>query len=74
MGVERGESRGVMKVVGELEELGKRVVVVEEEEEMMGGGDYMMEMGGKGGGVGGEVVYEGEMKELDKGRERYRVK
>ena len=50
----------------ELQSLGNTVIVVEHDEEIMRAADYIIDIGPDAGRLGGEVVFAGSSKELDK--------
>ena len=58
----------------QLQQLGNTVVVVEHDEEIIRAADYIIDIGPKAGRLGGQVVYEGDMKDLQKGSDSYTVK
>ena len=49
-------------------------MVVEHDEEIICAADYIIDIGPKAGRLGGQVVYEGDMKDLQKGSDSYTVK
>ena len=57
----------LIHVLCELQKLGNTVVVVEHDEEIIRAADYIIDIGPDAGRLGGEVVYEGDMKNLTKG-------
>ena len=57
----------------ELQGLGNTVVVVEHDEEIIRAADYIIDIGPNAGRLGGEVVYQGDMKDLKKGSNSYTV-
>ena len=64
----------LIKVLRQLQQLGNTVVVVEHDEEIIRAADYIIDIGPKAGRLGGQVVYEGDMKDLQKGSDSYTVK
>lgn len=64
----------LIKVLGELKEIGNTVVVVEHDEEIIRAADYIIDIGPKAGRLGGEVVYQGDIKGLQKHTESYTVR
>ena len=50
------------------------MVVVEHDEEIIRAADYIIDIGPKAGRLGGEVVYQGDMKDLQKGSNSYTVR
>lgn len=70
-------SRDTDKLIGvlrQLQQLGNTVVVVEHDEEIIRAADYIIDIGPKAGRLGGEVVYQGDMKDLKKGSNSYTVR
>ena len=64
----------LIKVLRQLKELGNTVVVVEHDEEIMRAADYIIDIGPKAGRLGGEVVYQGDINNLEKNSNSYTVK
>jgi len=64
----------LIKVLGDLQELGNTVVVVEHDEEIIRAADYIIDIGPKAGRLGGQVVYQGELSGLEKNTESYTVR
>lgn len=56
----------LIRVLRQLQELGNTVVVVEHDEEIIRAADYIIDIGPNAGRLGGEVVYQGDMKDLKK--------
>ena len=74
IGLHSRDTDRLIKVLRQLQELGNTVVVVEHDEEIIRAADYIIDIGPKAGRLGGEVVYEGDMKDLQHGSESYTVK
>lgn len=64
----------LIKVLGELKDIGNTVVVVEHDEEIIRAADYIIDMGPKAGRLGGEVVYQGDIAGLEKHTNSYTVR
>lgn len=64
----------LIKVLRELKEIGNTVVVVEHDEEIIRAADYIIDIGPNAGRLGGEVVYQGDVKGLQKHTESYTVR
>lgn len=64
----------LIKVLRELNEIGNTVVVVEHDEEIIRAADYIIDIGPKAGRLGGEVVYQGDVANLEKESNSYTVK
>lgn len=66
IGLHSRDTERLIKVLRQLQELGNTVVVVEHDEEIIRAADYIIDIGPKAGRLGGEIVYQGDMKELEK--------
>lgn len=64
----------LLKVLRDLTDLGNTVVVVEHDEEIIRAADYIIDIGPKAGRLGGEVVYQGNVKGLQKHTDSYTVR
>ncbi|MDR0866158.1 MAG: excinuclease ABC subunit UvrA [Candidatus Symbiothrix sp.] len=64
----------LIKVLRQLQALGNTVVVVEHDEEIIRAADYIIDIGPDAGQLGGEVVYQGELDQLDESGKGYTVK
>ena len=67
IGLHSRDTDKLIHVLLELQKLGNTVVVVEHDEEIIRAADYIIDIGPDAGRLGGEVVYEGDMKDLIKG-------
>ena len=74
IGLHSRDTTRLIKVLRQLQQLGNTVVVVEHDEEIIRAADYIIDIGPKAGRLGGQVVYEGDMKDLHKGSDSYTVK
>lgn len=74
IGLHSRDTTRLIKVLRQLQQLGNTVVVVEHDEEIIRAADYIIDIGPKAGRLGGQVVYEGDMKNLQKGSDSYTVK
>lgn len=74
IGLHSRDTDRLIHVLRQLQELGNTVVVVEHDEEIIRAADYIIDIGPNAGRLGGEVVYEGDMKDLQKGTSSYTVK
>jgi excinuclease ABC subunit A len=61
-------------VLRELQQMGNTVVVVEHDEEIVRAADYIIDIGPRAGRLGGEVVYQGNVAELEEKSDSYTVK
>ena len=66
IGLHSRDTQRLIGVLRELQSLGNTVIVVEHDEEMMRAADYIIDIGPDAGRLGGEVVFAGNSKELDK--------
>lgn len=74
IGLHSRDTDRLIKVLRQLQELGNTVVVVEHDEEIIRAADYIIDIGPKAGRLGGQVVYQGDMKDLQKGSDSYTVR
>ena len=74
IGLHSRDTDRLIKVLRQLQQLGNTVVVVEHDEEIIRAADYIIDIGPKAGRLGGEIVYEGNMKDLHPGSKSYTVK
>ena len=64
----------LIKVLRQLQALGNTVVVVEHDEEIIRAADYIIDIGPKAGRLGGEVVYQGDVNNLQKCSDSHTVR
>jgi len=64
IGLHSRDTHLLVKVLRQLQALGNTVVVVEHDEEIMRASDYIIDIGPDAGRLGGEVVYQGAIKDL----------
>ena len=74
IGLHSRDTERLIKVLRQLQELGNTVVVVEHDEEIIRAADYIIDIGPKAGRLGGEIVYQGDMKDLQEGSNSYTVR
>ncbi len=74
IGLHSRDTERLIKVLRRLQQLGNTVVVVEHDEDIIRAADYIIDIGPKAGRLGGEIVYQGDMKELSPDTESYTVK
>lgn len=74
IGLHSRDTDRLVKVLRQLQRLGNTVVVVEHDEEIIRAADYIIDIGPKAGRLGGQIVYEGDMKDLKPGSDSYTVK
>ena len=64
IGLHSRDTNQLIKVLRDLQQLGNTVVVVEHDEEIIRAADYIIDIGPEAGRLGGEIVYQGDMKNL----------
>lgn len=64
IGLHSRDTDKLIKVLRQLQQLGNTVVVVEHDEEIIRAADYIIDIGPKAGRLGGQVVYQGDMKDI----------
>jgi excinuclease ABC subunit A len=74
IGLHSRDTDQLIKVLKELRDLGNTVVVVEHDEEIIRAADYIIDTGPKAGRMGGEIVYEGDMNDLQPNSGSYTVR
>lgn len=74
IGLHSRDTDRLIRVLCELQALGNTVIVVEHDEEIIRAADYIIDIGPNAGRLGGEVVYEGDMKDLKKGSNSHTVR
>ena len=74
IGLHSRDTDQLIKVLKELRDLGNTVVVVEHDEEIIRAADYIIDIGPKAGRLGGEIVYEGDMNDLQPNSGSYTVR
>lgn len=74
IGLHSRDTDKLIKVLRQLQQLGNTVVVVEHDEEIIRAADYIIDIGPKAGRLGGEIVYQGDMKDLHPRSNSYTVK
>ena len=74
IGLHSRDTERLIRVLRQLQQLGNTVVVVEHDEEIIRAADYIIDIGPHAGRLGGEIVYQGDMKDLQKGSNSYTVR
>ncbi len=74
IGLHSRDTDRLIKVLYRLRDLGNTVVVVEHDEEIIRAADYIIDVGPKAGSYGGNIVYKGDMSNLEPGSNSYTVK
>jgi len=74
IGLHARDTHLLIHVLRELQSLGNTVVVVEHDEEIIRAADYIIDIGPKAGRQGGELMYQGNVAELELNSNSYTVK
>ena len=74
IGLHSRDTDRLIKVLRQLQELGNTVVVVEHDEEIIRAADYIIDIGPQAGRLGGQIVYQGNMSNLQKDSNSYTVR
>jgi excinuclease ABC subunit A len=74
IGLHSRDTDRLIHVLRQLQQLGNTVVVVEHDEEIIRAADYIIDIGPRAGRLGGKVVYQGDMKDLQPGTESFTVR
>jgi len=74
IGLHSKDTELLIKVLRQLQALGNTVVVVEHDEEIIRAADYIIDIGPDAGQWGGQVVYQGDIDQLDPNADSYTVK
>ena len=74
IGLHSRDTERLIKVLRQLQQLGNTVVVVEHDEEIIRSAAYIIDIGPNAGRLGGEIVYQGDMKDLQKGSQSHTVR
>ena len=64
IGLHSRDTEQLIKVLKRRRDIGNTVIVVEHDEEIIRAADYIIDIGPMAGAFGGEVVFEGEIKDL----------
>ncbi len=74
IGLHSRDTDRLIRVLCQLRQLGNTVVVVEHDEEIIRAADYIIDIGPHAGRLGGEVVYQGDMHDLQPGSNSHTVR
>jgi excinuclease ABC subunit A len=74
IGLHPRDTDRLIKVLKQLRTMGNTVVVVEHDEEIIRSADYMIDIGPGAGRLGGEVVYQGPVPDLQQTSDGYTVR
>lgn len=64
IGLHSRDTENLIEVLKNLRDIGNTVIVVEHDEDVMKSADHIIDIGPEAGSLGGEVVYEGNFKDL----------
>lgn len=73
IGLHSRDTQRLIAVLRKLQGLGNTVVVVEHDEEIMRAADYIIDVGPNAGRHGGEIIYQGDVNNLQKATDSYTV-
>jgi excinuclease ABC subunit A len=65
IGLHSRDTDRLIKVLKELRDLGNTVIIVEHDEEIMRAADYLIDVGPNAGRLGGEIVFEGSVSDVN---------
>ena len=68
IGLHPRDTHRLIKVLKQLRDIGNTVIVVEHEEEVIRAADYIVDVGPRAGEMGGEIIYNGPLKGLQKAK------
>ena len=74
IGLHSRDTHLLINVLRDLQQLGNTVVVVEHDEEIIRAADYIIDIGPKAGRLGGEVMYQGKVSEIEENTDSFTVK
>ena len=74
IGLHSRDTDRLIKVLRQLQQLGNTVVVVEHDEEIIRAADYIIDIGPNAGRLGGEIVYQGDMNDLQPGSQSHTIR
>lgn len=64
IGLHSRDTDRLINVLGQLRDLGNTVIVVEHDEDIIRAADYLIDIGPGAGRLGGEIVYQGDLKDI----------
>ena len=74
IGLHSRDTDKLVRVLRQLQEAGNTVVVVEHDEDIIRRADYIIDVGPHAGRLGGQIVYKGDMHDLQPGTESHTVR
>ena len=73
IGLHSRDTQQLIKVLRKLQGIGNTVVVVEHDEEIMRAADYIIDVGPNAGRLGGKIIYQGNVNNLQTATDSYTV-
>ena len=73
IGLHSRDTQQLINVLRKLQQIGNTVVVVEHDEEIMRAADYIIDVGPDAGRLGGKIIYQGDITNLQKASDSYTV-
>ncbi|MDR2146896.1 MAG: excinuclease ABC subunit UvrA [Tannerella sp.] len=74
IGLHSRDTDMLIAVLKQLRDVGNTVIVVEHDEEIIRAADYIIDIGPDAGRLGGEIVYQGDVNDLQKNADSYTVR
>ena len=74
IGLHSRDTDKLIRMLRQLQEAGNTVVVVEHDEDIIRAADYIIDVGPHAGRLGGQIVYQGDMHDLQLGTESHTVR
>ena len=71
IGLHSRDTKRLISVLKKLQALGNTVIVVEHEKEIMQAADTLIDVGPNAGRLGGEIVFNGSIKDIDRNKEQF---
>ena len=71
IGLHSRDTKQLIGVLRKLQRIGNTVVVVEHDEEIMRAADYIIDVGSDAGRLGGQIIYQGDIDNLQKASNSY---
>lgn len=71
IGMHSRDTKRLISVLKKLQALGNTVIVVEHDKEIMQAADTLIDVGPNAGRLGGEIVFNGSIKDIDRNKEQY---
>lgn len=74
IGLHSRDTGRLIAVLRQLQQAGNTVLVVEHDEEIIRAADYIIDVGPNAGRLGGEIIYKGDMSDLQAGTQSHTVR